>query len=187
MKTVFTTGQVAKIAKVAPRTVSKWFDTGKLVGYRIPGSQDRRIPRANLIKFFRDNGMPQAEELEGEHKFKIVTVCLDPSLATLFPNQPDSNVEFVHVNSQFEAGTVISLGHPPKVVVIDSLLGRSQVLEMIKHLKGKEGFNETFLLVIASEDEANAVYDGASYVFNRPLDPTALTTQLKLYVEADAA
>ena len=42
---VFTTGQVAKICKVAPRTVSKWFDSGRLKGYRIPGSQDRRIPR----------------------------------------------------------------------------------------------------------------------------------------------
>ena len=27
MKKVFTTGQVAKICKVAPRTVSKWFET----------------------------------------------------------------------------------------------------------------------------------------------------------------
>ena len=36
---VFTTGQVAKICKVAPRTVSKWFDSGRLRGYRIPGSQ----------------------------------------------------------------------------------------------------------------------------------------------------
>src|SRR5262249_20909278 len=44
MKKVFTTGQVAKICKVAPRTVSKWFDSGRLRGYRIPGSQDRRIP-----------------------------------------------------------------------------------------------------------------------------------------------
>ena len=41
---VFTTGQVAKICKVAPRTVSKWFDSGRLKGYRIPGSQDRRNP-----------------------------------------------------------------------------------------------------------------------------------------------
>jgi len=30
MKTIFTTGQVAKICKVAPRTVSKWFDSGRL-------------------------------------------------------------------------------------------------------------------------------------------------------------
>ena len=57
-KKVFTTGQVSKIANVAPRTVSKWFDSGKLKGYRIPGSQDRRIPRANLIEFLDEHGMP---------------------------------------------------------------------------------------------------------------------------------
>ncbi len=55
---VFTTGQVAKICKVAPRTVSKWFDSGRLKGYRIPGSQDRRIPRDYLIKFLKEHGMP---------------------------------------------------------------------------------------------------------------------------------
>ena len=53
MKKVFTTGQVAKICKVAPRTVSKWFDSGRLKGYRIPGSQDRRIPREQLIRFLK--------------------------------------------------------------------------------------------------------------------------------------
>src|SRR4051794_27460457 len=58
MKKVFTTGQVAKICKVAPRTVSKWFDSGRLRGYRIPGSQDRRIPREALIKFLKEYGMP---------------------------------------------------------------------------------------------------------------------------------
>ena len=51
MRTIFTTGQVAKICKVAPRTVSKWFDSGRLRGYRIPGSQDRRIPREHPIRF----------------------------------------------------------------------------------------------------------------------------------------
>src|SRR6266849_332855 len=73
MKKVFTTGQVAKICKVAPRTVSKWFDSGRLRGYRIPGSQDRRIPREHLIKFLKEHGMPLGElEEEGWHKILIV-------------------------------------------------------------------------------------------------------------------
>ena len=54
---VFTTGQVAKICKVTPRTVSKWFDSGRLRGYRIPGSQDRRIPREALIHFLGEYGL----------------------------------------------------------------------------------------------------------------------------------
>ncbi len=57
-KTVLTTGEVAKICSVAPRTVSKWFDSGQLRGYRIPGSKDRRIPLDQLVKFMRTHGLP---------------------------------------------------------------------------------------------------------------------------------
>lgn len=55
---VFTVGEVAKICKVAPRVICKWLDSGRLKGYRIPGSQDRRIPREYLIKFLHEHGMP---------------------------------------------------------------------------------------------------------------------------------
>ena len=63
-KDVLTTGEVAKICNVAARTVSKWFDSGRLKGYRIPGSQDRRIPREYLIKFINEHGMPMPEDLQ---------------------------------------------------------------------------------------------------------------------------
>jgi hypothetical protein len=63
---VYTTGQVSEIANVASRTVSLWFDSGLLKGYRIPGSQDRRIPHDNLIKFLTEHGMPIPEELKDE-------------------------------------------------------------------------------------------------------------------------
>lgn len=62
---VFTTGEVAKICKVAPRVIAKWFDSGRLKGYRIPGSQDRRIPREYLIKFLNEHGMP-TDDVPGE-------------------------------------------------------------------------------------------------------------------------
>lgn len=57
-KTVYTTGEVARICCVAPRTVSKWFDAGHLRGYRIPGSKDRRIPVEHLVRFMRLHGIP---------------------------------------------------------------------------------------------------------------------------------
>jgi excisionase family DNA binding protein len=61
---IFTIGQAAKICKVAPYTVSKWFDSGRLKGYRIPGSQDRRIPREYLKEFILRHGMPMPDELQ---------------------------------------------------------------------------------------------------------------------------
>jgi hypothetical protein len=56
---IYTTGQIAKICQVAPRTVGKWFDTGTLKGYKIPGSRDRRIPEPNLISFMKEQGFPE--------------------------------------------------------------------------------------------------------------------------------
>jgi excisionase family DNA binding protein len=62
---VFTTGQVAKICQVAPRTVSKWCDNKLLICYRIPGGVDRRIPEQDLRDFLKEHGMPM-EEFEKE-------------------------------------------------------------------------------------------------------------------------
>src|SRR5438067_7364684 len=57
-KDVLTTGEVAKLCNVAQRTVSKWFGSGALRGYRIPGSKDGRIPINQLIRFMKQHGMP---------------------------------------------------------------------------------------------------------------------------------
>jgi excisionase family DNA binding protein len=61
---VYTTGQVARICHVAPRTVSAWFDSGRLLGYRLPGSRDRRIPEGRLREFMSGHGMPMDELAE---------------------------------------------------------------------------------------------------------------------------
>lgn len=54
---VLTTGDVARICQVAPRTASKWIDSGDLEGYRLPGSKDRRTTRAQFVRFLNRRGM----------------------------------------------------------------------------------------------------------------------------------
>ena len=71
-KDVLTTGEVAKICNVAPRTVSKWFDTGVLKGYRIPGSKDRRIPVSQLVRFMKEHGIPFDGMSGGKTRILIV-------------------------------------------------------------------------------------------------------------------
>src|SRR5437868_7278573 len=115
MKKVFTTGQVAKICKVAPRTVSKWFDSGRLRGYRIPGSQDRRIPREHLIRFLKEHGMPLGElEEEGWHKILIIgaeKLFID-RIQELLPEDEDYKYELAA--SGFEAGIQAESFHPDR-------------------------------------------------------------------------
>lgn len=73
-KEVFTTGEVAKLCNVAPRTVSKWFDSGKLRGYRIPGSKDRRIPLDSLTRFMHEHQIPMESLSSGRTR---VLICDD--------------------------------------------------------------------------------------------------------------
>src|SRR5580704_19055154 len=72
MKTVFTTGEAAKICKVSQQTIIRCFDNGQLKGFRVPGSRFRRIPRESLYKFMKDNGIPTDALESGKRKVLLV-------------------------------------------------------------------------------------------------------------------
>lgn len=55
---VLTSGMVARACGVATRTAVKWMDKGRLLFFRVPGGQDRRILASNLLKFMRANNIP---------------------------------------------------------------------------------------------------------------------------------
>jgi excisionase family DNA binding protein len=71
MKTVFTTGEAAKICKVSQQTIIRCFDSGQLKGFRVPGSRFRRIPRDVLYKFMKENGIPTDALESGKRKALI--------------------------------------------------------------------------------------------------------------------
>lgn len=120
-KEVFTTGEVARICNVAPRTVSKWFDSGQLRGYRIPGSKDRRIPKAHLLRFMRAHGIPLGELETGQVLLLIVDD--DPDLTAILKEslEADGHYEVAVAGAAFEAG--VSAGRrAPHVMIVDVTL-----------------------------------------------------------------
>lgn len=58
MKKIYTTGEVAKILGLNINTIIKWFDDGKIKGFKLPGSNERRIPAKSLMEFMRQNEIP---------------------------------------------------------------------------------------------------------------------------------
>jgi excisionase family DNA binding protein len=125
-KEVLTTGQVAKICRVAPRTVSKWFDSGQLRGYRIPGSKDRRIPLAQLIRFMKAYGIPM-DGLELDNKRRVLLVDEEADLNDLITRSLNDTGRFdVRVaESAFEAGAIAGEFHPTIVVADVDMPGMS--------------------------------------------------------------
>ena len=185
-KKVFTTGQVAKICQVAPRTVSKWFDSGKLRGYRIPGSQDRRIPRDHLIKFLKENGMPLGHlEEEGWHKILVVGAekpFID-RIRELLPEDDDFKYELA--NSGFEAGIQAESFHPD-TIIIDLAMGRSEAVQIASNLRRNPQYEQTLIVALASEDEADPEglkNHGFSEAFKKPFDVALLGERIRTLVE----
>jgi excisionase family DNA binding protein len=53
-----TVGDIARRLRVAPRTVSKWIDSGLLRGYRLPGTAGhRRVRPIDLARFCKEHGL----------------------------------------------------------------------------------------------------------------------------------
>lgn len=183
MRTIFTTGQVAKICKVAPRTVSKWFDSGRLRGYRIPGSQDRRIPREHLIRFLKEHGMPLGE-LEDEAMGKLLLVGVDTQvrmgLSEMIPAE-DFKIELAA--SGFEAGIQAESLHPD-AVVIDFVMGRQEALMIAQNLKKNADYTDTVLVGLLSDEDNASGFDRTLFneTFRKPFDAALLAERIRTLV-----
>lgn len=121
-KDVLTTGEVAKICNVAPRTVSKWFDTGQLKGYRIPGSKDRRIPVSQLVRFMKEHGIPFDGVTGG--KTRILIADDEPEVVEALSRalSEQANYEVRTAINAFEAGIECER-FKPHVLLLDVHLG----------------------------------------------------------------
>jgi hypothetical protein len=96
---VLTTGLLADVFRVAPRTISKWFDQGLLKGHRIPGSNDRRVLRADAERFAAEYGLP----------FDLTPLC-PAILAVGLPNDLQQELMASVTNPVLVAATSFACG-----------------------------------------------------------------------------
>lgn len=159
IKDVLTTGEVAKICNVAPRTVSKWFDSGALHGYRIPGSKDRRIPLNQLIRFMKQHGMPLNGLMTGQTRILIVDDEQDivDVLEKILENEAKYEVEVA--KGGFAAG-VQAEKFRPHVILLDVHLRDVDAKEVCKAVKNNPDLQLTKVIAMSgklSEEEAKVL------------------------------
>ncbi|MBL0926420.1 MAG: response regulator [Phycisphaerales bacterium] len=149
-KDVLTTGEVAKICNVAPRTVSKWFDSGQLKGYRIPGSKDRRIPLSNLLQFMKAHGIP----LDGIHSGKTRVLIVDDErditdvLRKVLAEQAGYDVRTAH--NGFEAGLECERFRP-HVMLLDLHLGEGDSTHVANVVRGNDDLAITRIIAMSGK------------------------------------
>lgn len=176
-KTVLTTGEVARICSVAPRTVSKWFDAGHLRGYRIPGSKDRRIPIEHLIRFMRAHGIPLNGLESGAVRVLVLDGDASLSEALRRALTATGRYEVVTAGSALEAGAAYN-ELKPNVVVVDVTLPDVDPRAMTRFVHSFDNPEPTCLFGIApnlTDAQGHALLQaGFDGYLSKPFDTRSL-------------
>jgi len=122
-KKVFTTGEAAEICKVSQQTIIRCFDSGRLQGFRVPGSRFRRIPRDELLRFMRENEIPTESLGGGSGKKRVLVVDDDPQIVELFVDalERDGRFDVRTASSGYDAG-MLTESFEPELIVLDYML-----------------------------------------------------------------
>ncbi|MCK6475766.1 MAG: response regulator [Phycisphaerales bacterium] len=149
-KEVLTTGEVAKICKVASRTVSKWFDTGQLPGYRIPGSRDRRIPVNELVKFMKAHNIPLDGITSGRTRVLLVDDDKEivETLARILTEQTSYEIQVA--TTGFEAGMSCQ-SFKPHVLLMDIHLGDGDSRQVADFVRKNEQLQYTKIIAMSGK------------------------------------
>ncbi|HAA51952.1 MAG TPA: regulator [Planctomycetaceae bacterium] len=177
MKTVFTTGEAAKICNVSQQTIIRCFDSGQLKGFRVPGSRFRRIPRDVLYRFMKDNGIPTDALESGRRKALIVDD--DEELVELIRDVFDADGRFdVRVaNNGFDAGMMVK-EYKPDIIVLDVMLPDINGKEVCQRVRSDSALDDVRIICISGMVEADKIDDlkeaGADDFMQKPFEVDAL-------------
>ena len=173
MKTVFTTGEAAEICKVSQQTIIRCFDSGRLRGFRVPGSRFRRIPRESLIAFMKDNGIPP-DALESG-KQKVLVVDDDPEIVELFVDvlERDGRFDVKTASSGYDAG-ILTQEFNPDLLILDYMLpdiNGNVVCQTIRKNPNFEAMKIVIVSGVVNQEEINELLkSGADDFVKKPFN-----------------
>jgi len=148
-KDVLTTGQVARICNVAPRTVTKWFDSGKLHGYRIPGSRDRRIPFNELIRFMKAHDIPTGAIEKGAIRILIIDSDLINADRLAQSLLDKGSFDIRTASTGFDAG-LSAQKFLPNIVLINLLCPDIDAQQICTYIRRQDDLKDCKIIALAA-------------------------------------
>jgi excisionase family DNA binding protein len=180
-KSVFTTGEVADICKISQQTVIRCFDSGKLRGFRVPGSRFRRIPRESLIQFMKDNSIP-LKQLDTGRK-RVLVVDDDPAIVEMLVEllERDGRFEVQTASDGFQAG-LRTQEFRPDVIVLDYLLPGLNGDAVIERIRAEVSLQSVRIIVVSGvvkpQDVQRLLDAGANDFLQKPFEIESLVERI---------
>ncbi|TWT41048.1 DNA-binding response regulator MtrA [Phycisphaerae bacterium RAS1] len=180
-KTVYTTGEVAEICQLSQQTVIRCFDSGRLRGFRVPGSRFRRIPRESLIQFMKEHDIPLDQIDSG--KTRVLVVDDDPAIVELLVDmlERDGRFEVATASTGFDAGMRVR-EFLPDVMILDYMLPDINGNLVCKRIRSDDSLGHVKIVIVSGVIEREHVeqllHDGADDFIQKPFKIDELINRL---------
>lgn len=181
LKQVFTTGEVAQICKVSQQTVIRCFDSGRLQGFRVPGSRFRRIPRDALVAFMKGNQIPM-DQLESGKK-RVLVVDDDEAIVEMFNEllERDGRFEVRTASTGYDAG-ILTEQFRPDILLLDYKLPDINGTAVCRTIRSNPAFRHMQIIVISGVADPDEVAElkaaGADEFIRKPFDINAIINRI---------
>jgi len=188
IKSLFTTGEAAKICKISQQTIIRCFDAGKLQGFKVPGSKFRRIPRESLIKFMKENDIPLDEFELG--KRKVLIVDDDSEIVELLVDVlvRDGRFDVKAASTGYEAG-VLTQQFRPELIILDYMLPDVNGNVVCRTIRSTPAFESTSIVIISgvvNQSEIDELLNsGAVDFIKKPFNITEVVERITGILEMD--
>lgn len=184
IKNLFTTGEAAEICKISQQTIIRCFDSGKLEGFRVPGSRFRRIPRESLLRFMKDNGIPLDNLSQARPgKIKVLIVDDDVEIVELMVDvlNRDGRFEVRTATSGYDAG-LVTQQFMPDVIVLDYMLPDVNGNIVCQTIKRNPEFSKIRIIIVSGvvheEEIQGLLAAGAADFVKKPFDIAQLVDRI---------
>lgn len=187
VKQVFTTGEAAEVCKVSQQTIIRCFDSGRLKGFRVPGSRFRRIPREELLRFMRDNEIP-TDRLE-TGKRRILVVDDDDQIVELFVDLLGGNdhYELRTASTGYDAG-ILTESFRPDLMILDFMLPDINGNVVCETVRSNPALNGMKIIIVSGVvhqgDIDGLLKSGADEFIKKPFNIEVLQKRIEALLEA---
>lgn len=186
-KTIFTTGEVADICSLSQQTIIRNFDSGRLKGFRVPGSRFRRIPRDSLIQFMKEHNIP-LDRLE-TGKTRVLVVDDDPAIVEMLVEllERDGRFEVQTAATGFDAG-LKTREFRPDVIVLDYMLPDINGNAVCRSIRAEKSLQDVKIIIVSGvvdpQDVQKLKDDGADDFIQKPFSIELLVSRITDLVRA---
>lgn len=183
MKSVFTTGEVADLCQISQQTVIRCFDSGRLKGFRVPGSKFRRIPRDALVTFMKSNRIPLDRLEEATGKIRVLVVDDTEAIVSMLRStlEHDGRFEVQSAATGYDAG-LLTAEFRPDVILLDYMLPDINGNVVCQRIRANPDFAEIRIIIVSGvvrESEIAALMSaGANAFIKKPFDLQQLMTKI---------